>query len=127
MRSFLMVPGPSGQLITGTLTVRDDLPHKFLRLRDGTLGDALTMWALKHCVAVTLTEDITSTPHPGEDRRTGYLIGDEAAFLLAADVTFTPYPDATPFAQADIDKAMAALKAKAVTITKQAAADVAAL
>jgi N-acetyl-anhydromuramyl-L-alanine amidase AmpD len=51
-----------------------------------------------------------------------------AMFMKAPELTdIRPMPDPTPFAQADVDKVAAALKAKAVGITKQAAADVAAL
>lgn len=105
VRDFDLIYGTDGRLIAGTLRVRGDAKHKFLRLAEGTLGDALTTWAPKDCIAIKLTEDITSTPHPGVDRRTGYLIGDNAAFMLAQDVDFTPYPDATPYSQADMDKA----------------------
>ena len=92
MRNFEYVYDADGKVIAGSLTVHG-ADHYWLRLVDGKLlGPARDGWA-KQAVKVRLTEDITSTPHPGVDRRTGYLIGDKAAFFLESDVTFTRYPD----------------------------------
>ena len=92
VRNFELLYDDAGRVIAGSLTVHG-ADHYWLRLVDGAiLGPARDGWA-KQAIRVRLTEDITNKPHPGVDRRTGYLIGDNAAFFLESDVTFTPYPD----------------------------------
>ncbi len=86
MYTFTLLGGPIGQV-----TVKSDSPHSYLRLLDGTLHPAPGGWVKHPSWAVKLTKPIPGGA-AGADRQTGYLIGDEAAFLLATDVTFTPDP-----------------------------------
>ena len=99
VRNFELLYDTDGRVIAGSLVVNGP-DHYWLRLVDGALrGPATDGWS-KQAVKVRLTEDITNKPHPGVDRRTGYLIGDDAAFFLEQDVTFTPYPgEATGYAK----------------------------
>ncbi len=85
LQSFNVLPGP-----TGSLVVKGD-GHSYLRLKDNTLHPVPGGWPKDWAQPVKLLVPIPGGA-PGADRSTGYLIGVEAAFLLASDVTFTPKP-----------------------------------
>lgn len=85
MYTFNLVPGAK----TGTLTVKADAPHSYLRLLDGTLHPASPTWPAKQAYGpVKLTPPIPGGA-AGADRSTAYIIGNEAAAMLASDVVFT--------------------------------------
>jgi hypothetical protein len=89
LRSFTF--GPDIQV--GSIVV-DTPSHAYLRLSDGTLHPAPVGWAKATAFGpVRLTLPITGGA-PGADRSTGFVVGDEAAFLLANDCKFTPKPAA---------------------------------
>lgn len=93
---------------TGTVTVTTT-GHSYVNLETGALSPHIVPpWDKAPAFGpVKLT-----VPIPGGtgDRATGYLIGTRAAFLLAADCTFTPAAvDCAPL-QAKIDKALEDLK-----------------
>ena len=99
MQSFTLLPGPAG-----TLTVKPGPDYAYLRLADGTLHKVPNGLGVKHpAYPVRLLKPLPGGA-PGADRSTGYLIGDEAAFVLASDVLFTPDPDATAGARAEWDR-----------------------
>ena len=94
MLNFHLILGPDGTPITGTVRVTT-AGHSYLRLVDGLLVSA-GVGMTKAAVQVRLTEDCPGKPsHAGQDRRTGWLVGDLAAFLLGTAVTFTPEPGDT--------------------------------
>lgn len=85
MYNFSLRPGPGGSLV-----VKSDPAIRYLNLADGTLHAAAGM-------VKAIAWPITIKPPlgggaPGADRSSGYLIGDDAAFVLASDVTFVPHP-----------------------------------
>lgn len=117
VRNFTLLYGLDGRLVTGSLLVRTSAdgttPHSYLRLKDGVLVKATgIVGKVKQAVKVRLTENITPKDVPGVDRRTGYLIGDDAAFLLESDVNFTPYPIKDNFNEGVVAAANAALATK---------------
>lgn len=95
MQTFTILPGAT----IGTLTV-PGAGHYYLRLADGTLhGPLKAGWGKPLAFGpVRLLEPIQGGA-PGADRATGYVVGDEAAFLLAADVIFAAVPSPTEAAQ----------------------------
>lgn len=101
VQNFSVLPGPSGSLVV------NGPGHYYQRLADGTMHPIAAGTVKSPAHPVTL-----AVPLPGGtgDRATGYLVGDDAAFLLASDVTFTPYlpPDCT----AAVAAATAPLNAK---------------
>ena len=91
--------------------------HYYLLLSDGSLhgpiDPASPAWIDRPAIGpVTLTKPIPGGP-AGQDRVTAYLIGRDAAALLAFSVTFTEAPDPTPYSAADVSNAIAADRAKA--------------
>jgi len=86
MASFTLLPGPAG-----TVTVKG-AGHAYLRLADGSLHPVPDGFSKHPAYPVKL---LTPIPGGSGDRATGYLIGDEAAFLLATDVTFVADPTST--------------------------------
>jgi len=85
MRNFHVL----SPLVTGSLVVRQ-AGHSYLRLVDDVLV-AMGVGMAKQAVAIKLTEDCPGKPSSaGQDRKSGYLVGDLAAFILATDCTFTP-------------------------------------
>ena len=99
-------------LATGLLTVTH-AGHSYLRLVDGVLVE-MGVGMTKQAVRIQLTEDCPGKPStPGQDRKSGYLVGDLAAFILATDCTFTPAVtgDAAAARKAGFNEA----KAKAIT------------
>ena len=93
-REWAFVYGPDGRLITGTLTLAGE-GHWYMK-PDGSMVGPLTpeRFGVKQAVKVRLHEPITLKEVPGEDRRTGYWVGNDGAFLLEKDVTFREYPAA---------------------------------
>jgi len=92
MVDFILLPGPAGHLVLkGT-------GHYYLRLVDGTLHPITSATSLgtKRAIPVRLVKPIAGG---SGDRATGYLIGDQAAFLLATDVSFTADAVADPVAE----------------------------
>jgi len=97
MRDFIVLE-EDGAVISGAVSIKSPdgvtTPHYYLRLTDGALvGPAnglVGKW--KPAIKVRLTEDITSGSYPGVDRRTGWLVGSQAAFLLDTDVTYRADP-----------------------------------
>ena len=101
MLTFKYTGGPSGTLVV------NGTKHWYLRLLDGTLHpipDPVAFGKRRATAVELLSDRLGSTP----DRKVGYLVGDEAAFLLAADVTFTPDALVT---KAEYDALFEALKA----------------
>lgn len=83
MRSFALIDGP-----TGTVTVKGP-GHSYLLLADGTLH-TIGAGTVKHpAYPIRLIAPIPGGV-AGADRQTGWLVGVNAAFLLASDVTFVP-------------------------------------
>lgn len=87
VQSFTLLPGPSGSIV-----VNGD-NHAYLRLADNVLHPIPNGATKPLAYPVKLLVPIPGGA-AGADRQTGYLIGDEAAFLLKSDVTFTPFPPA---------------------------------
>ena len=83
MYNFSLRPGPVGSLV-----VKSDPAIRYLRLSDGTLQPAAGM--VKPIAWPITLKPALGGGAPGADRSSGYLIGDDAAFVLASDVTFTP-------------------------------------
>lgn len=84
VQNFSVLPGPSGSLVV------NGAGHYYLRLADGTRHGIAAGTAKSPAHPIKLTLPLSGGA-PGADRSTGYLVGDDAAFLLASDVTFTPY------------------------------------
>lgn len=80
----------------GDLTVKSDAPHLYLRLRDRSLqGPVVPPFPKRAFGPVKLLKGIGNET---DERRVGYLVGQEAAFFLATDVEFvahSPEPDVT--------------------------------
>lgn len=106
VRANLAPPTTGGDLVrsftfdatrrVGTLVVNGP-GHEYLRLRDNTLHgpiDPATFGTHQAFGPVTLVGGGISGPT--DTRTVGYIVGTEAAFLIEADVTFTPDPAATP-------------------------------
>ena len=113
LQSFTWLPGPSG-----TITVKTDRPHAYLRLADNTthiIPDPVAFGS-RAAIPVKLLSPLPGGL-PGADRVTGYLVGAEAAFLLATDVTFTAAPDTTSL-KAALDAAVTSAAAAASQLSK---------
>jgi len=102
VRSFTVIDGP-----TGTVTVKGP-GHSYLLLSDGTLHTIGAGTVKRPAHPIRLTEPIPGGV-AGADRSTGWLVGANAAFLLASDVTFVPE---------DCASAIAADRAKAKIVWK---------
>ena len=82
----------------GNLTVKTDAPHSYLRLADGTLHTITPPFAKRAFGPVVLLKGIgNDTPA----RKTGWIVPEEAAFVLATDVDFVgdipiPAPEPKP-------------------------------
>ena len=101
---FSLLPGPAG-----SLTVKG-VGHSYLKLSDGTqhaIPDPAAFGTRKPAYPIKISPPLPPDPKNPGDRATGYLIGTDAAFLLATDVVFTP--DST----IDCTAAIAADRAKA--------------
>lgn len=73
----------------GSLVMKGD-GHWYLTIADGVVHGPVTAAALgTKSPAYPIRLDAPISPGPG-NRQDGYLIGDEAAFVLAQDVIFTP-------------------------------------
>lgn len=84
VQSFTILPDAT----TGSLVVPGP-DHYYLRLRDGKLeGPLAPGWSKP--LAFGPVRLLTPIPGGSGDRATGYIVGDEAAFLLSVDVDFTP-------------------------------------
>lgn len=119
MHTFDLIPGAK----TGTLTVKADAPHSYLRLLDGTLHAASSAWAPKQAYGpITLVPPIPGGV-AGADRATAYLIGLEAAAMLASDVNFTATATSlTGYTQTQLDAAKASARAAGISDAAAAAA-----
>lgn len=83
MLSFTWKPD---EVALGNLTVKaDGLKHSYLRLLDGQLGAAKPPFPKRAFGPIRLLKGIGDN---SDARSVGYLVPDEAAFLLATDVTF---------------------------------------
>ena len=83
MQSFSWKPD---EAVLGNLTVKSDgLKHSYLRLLDGTLHRAKPPFPKRAFGPIRLLKGIGDN---SDGRSIGYLVPDEAAFLLATDVTF---------------------------------------
>lgn len=94
MPAFTVVPG----LPTGTLTLKPDQTGvKFLRLRDGQLiaTDPAKFGSKRPILPVRLTEPIVAGRPKTDDWTLGYLVGDDAAFVLARNVDVVSDADET--------------------------------
>ena len=105
MRDFTHDPATAGSV---RITVNGP-GHYFLRLEDGTLHGAINpadpAWQNRPAYGpILLTPDIDGKATTGE-RAIAYLLGTEAAAILAVDVTVTK---PTIITQADLDAAVAA-------------------
>jgi hypothetical protein len=93
----------------GTVTVTGS-GHSAIVLRDGTLVGLAAGTRKRYAARIRLDSPFGT----GTGRQDGFLVGDQAACLLATDVTAVPdAPAVDKFTQADIDKAIAADRAKA--------------
>lgn len=92
----------------GSVVVKADPAIRYILLKDGTQHPAQNM-VKALAIPITLHPPIPGGP-VGSDRSSAYLIGDDAAAVLATDVTFTPLPSAD---SASIAAAIAAHDAKA--------------
>ena len=94
VRDFTLLYGPDGRLVTGTLAVRADPDIKYLDLSAGTLHGPINPAAFgtKQAVRVRLKQPMVPGKPATDDWTLGYLIGDDAAFLLERNVIFAPYP-----------------------------------
>ena len=85
MYDFDTRPGSSGTLVVNGNT------HAYMKLSDGSMHAIPDAKAFGSRAATPIK---VSPPLPGglkgADRATGFLVGTNAAFLLASDVTFTP-------------------------------------
>ena len=103
MYDFSVLPGPGGSLVL------KGPGHSYLKLSDGTqhaCGDPAAFGTRRPAYPVKISPPLPPDPKNPGDRATGYLIGTDAAFLLASDVVFTP--DST----VDCTAATAPLEAK---------------
>jgi hypothetical protein len=113
MPGFTLLPGPPG-----TVTLKG-AGHYYLKLSDNTLHGPLdpATFAPRRGYPIHMDEPVHGAI-PGQDRQTAWLIGDEAAALLASDVTvaFAPAPvidcgPAVAAATAPLNDRIAAAKA----------------
>lgn len=80
--------------ILGNLTVKDDAPHYYLRLLDGTLHGPMTPPFAKRAFGpVKLLKGINGDT---DDRKIGWLVPEEVAFILAVDSVVVPDPVTSP-------------------------------
>lgn len=95
----------------GTVTVHDDEPHGWIRLRDSTLHEWPSTWGPRLGFGpVRFDPPFPRDPSkPNADRTTGYVVGSEAAGLLATDVDFERSPAVDR--DAVLDEAIAAVVA----------------
>ena len=84
MQSFTWKPADA---VLGTLTVNEGRKHWYLRLVDGSLHPAKPPFNKRAFGPIRLLKGIGNN---SDERSVGFLVPDEAAFLLASDVTFTP-------------------------------------
>lgn len=74
------------EALLGNLTVKaDGLKHSYLRLLDGTLHTAKPPFPKRAFGPIRLLQGLGDNT---DERSIGYLVPDEAAFLLKTDVEF---------------------------------------
>ena len=94
----------------GWLTVKTDNPHWYLRLKDGTLQGPINPATFGRRRAFGPVRLLPGIGDNSDARSIAYIVGTEAAALLATDVDWTPDPDvlALQTENAAIKKAMEA-------------------
>lgn len=85
VQSFTILPSAA----TGSLTIKG-AGYAYLRLLDGTLHPTPPTFAKSIAFGPVKLLNPIPGGKAGADRATGYVVGDEAAFLLESDVTFKP-------------------------------------
>jgi hypothetical protein len=97
MRDFTMLYNAAGQVISGQVTVAED-DVSYLDLAPEDLKP-IAKGTTKQGVKVRLTTPIAPGKPATDDWMLGWLIGDNAAFVLDRNVTVTPYPAPPPAPQ----------------------------
>lgn len=96
----------------GSLTLRADADIKYLRIRDGALiaTDPTRFGYKDPAIPVRLLDPIIRDKPRTDDWMLGYVVGDEAAFILARNVIFSPRPTFGQGRAAALTDAIAAIE-----------------
>lgn len=93
---FTLLHGPDGRLITGTLVVDDEPGIAYFRF-DGRVVQATAIAGkVKQAVKVRMKKPVIAGKPDTDDWKLGYVMSEDAAFILDRNVTFTPYATTYP-------------------------------